>query len=191
MPTRMKWPGCLSQDFLQLALPCPCEVEAKAPKQQQQQHQDHQLHDSSTNSLSNLNANSEITKSKRDCTASSSSITLTDEQKIDDLNLPKQEVICRFRLLKQNRSRSSARLDRLKYVLKPEGGPRWDMSGDGGSSEADHDKDLNWMKANFEDLYDEDKILVFFKRLLNEWKQELDEMSGEEDGEGEVHCNNV
>lgn len=32
------------------------------------------------------------------------------------------------------------------------------------------------MKANFEDLGDEDKILVFFKRLLNEWNQELNEM---------------
>ena len=32
------------------------------------------------------------------------------------------------------------------------------------------------MKANFEELCDEDKILVFFKKLLNEWKQELREM---------------
>ncbi|KAG5529090.1 hypothetical protein RHGRI_029679 [Rhododendron griersonianum] len=31
-------------------------------------------------------------------------------------------------------------------------------------------------RANFEDLCDEDKILVFFKRLLNEWNQELNEM---------------
>lgn len=51
-----------------------------------------------------------------------------------------------------------------------------DLSGEGGSSGADLDKDLKRMKMNFEDLCDEDKILVFFKRLLNEWKQELDEM---------------
>ncbi|XP_073024017.1 uncharacterized protein [Primulina eburnea] len=52
-----------------------------------------------------------------------------------------------------------------------------DLSGDGGSSGVDHDKDLKRMKANFEELCHEDKILVFFKKLLNEWKQELDEMS--------------
>ncbi|KAG5565375.1 hypothetical protein RHGRI_001317 [Rhododendron griersonianum] len=48
--------------------------------------------------------------------------------------------------------------------------------GEGGSSGVDYDKDLKSMKANFEDLCDEDKILVFFKRLLNEWNQELNEM---------------
>ncbi|GFZ04734.1 splicing factor Prp18 family protein [Actinidia rufa] len=207
------------------------EAEAKAQKQQKQQHQDNQHHDSSTNSSSKPNANSEIAKSKPDSAASSSSKTLTDEQKIDDLNLPKQEVIRRLRLLKQPVTLfgedDEARLDRLKYVLKAgvfevddsdmtegqtndflrdivdlkkrqksgilsdrkrktvedgaedkEGGSRdGDMSGDGGSSDADHDKDLKRMKANFEDLCDEDKILVFFKRLLNEWKQELDEMN--------------
>ncbi|KZV17035.1 pre-mRNA-splicing factor 18 [Dorcoceras hygrometricum] len=52
-----------------------------------------------------------------------------------------------------------------------------DLSGEGGSSGVDHDEDLKRMKANFEELCDEDKILVFFKKLLNEWKQELDEMS--------------
>lgn len=30
------------------------------------------------------------------------------------------------------------------------------------------------LKANFEDLSDEDKILVFFKRLLQEWEHELE-----------------
>jgi len=44
----------------------------------------------------------------------------------------------------------------------------------------DYDKDLKSMKANFEDLCDEDKILVFFKRLLNEWNQELNEMGDAE-----------
>ncbi|KAL9662893.1 hypothetical protein QQ045_027728 [Rhodiola kirilowii] len=56
------------------------------------------------------------------------------------------------------------------------GGDDEDLSGDGVSSGVDNDKDLKRMKANFDDLCDEDKILVFFKRLLNEWKQELDEM---------------
>ena len=55
-----------------------------------------------------------------------------------------------------------------------------DMSGDGGSSGVDADKDVKRMKANLEELCDEDMILVFFKRLLNEWKQELDEMQENE-----------
>lgn len=33
---------------------------------------------------------------------------------------------------------------------------------------------LQRLKANFEELSDEDKILVFFKRLLLEWEQELE-----------------
>uniref|UniRef100_A0A7N0ZQH2 Pre-mRNA-splicing factor 18 n=1 Tax=Kalanchoe fedtschenkoi TaxID=63787 RepID=A0A7N0ZQH2_KALFE len=60
------------------------------------------------------------------------------------------------------------------------GGDDEDLSGDCGSSGADNDKDLKRMKADFDDLCDEDKILVFFKRLLNEWKQELDEMPDSE-----------
>lgn len=52
-----------------------------------------------------------------------------------------------------------------------------DLSGDDASSGVDHDKDLKRMKTNFEELCGEDKILVFFKKLLNEWKQELDEMT--------------
>lgn len=55
-----------------------------------------------------------------------------------------------------------------------------EMSGDGGSSGVDVDKDLKRMKANFHDLCDEDKILVFFKKLLNEWNQELEDMSDQE-----------
>ncbi|KAJ9696187.1 hypothetical protein PVL29_008435 [Vitis rotundifolia] len=159
---------------------------------------------------------------------SSSSKPLTDEQKIDEMVLPKQEVIRRLRFLKQPITLfgedDTARLDRLKYVLKagifevdsdmtegqtndflrdiaelrkrqktgilsdrkrksPEdgvedgegGGGDDDLSGDGGSSGVDADKDLKRMKANFEELCDEDKILVFFKRLLNEWNLELNE----------------
>lgn len=60
------------------------------------------------------------------------------------------------------------------------GGGEEDLSGDGGSSGVDADKDLKRMKTNFEELCDEDKILVFFKRLLNEWKQELDAMTDAE-----------
>ncbi|XP_072989243.1 uncharacterized protein [Typha latifolia] len=160
---------------------------------------------------------------------------LSDEQRIDDLVLPRHEVIRRFRLLKQPITLfgedDAARLDRLKIILKSgvievdsdmtegqtndflrdiselrkrhksgsssstflkagkrddggdaleDGGGDGDgdknLSGDGGSSGVDADKDLKRMKAKFEELCDEDKILVFFKRLLYEWKQELDEM---------------
>lgn len=168
-------------------------------------------------------------------TATSSSATasksLTDEQNIDNLVLPKQEVIRRLRFLKQPITLfgedDESRLDRLKYVLKTGmfevdsdmtegqtndflrdiaelrkrqktgilserkrqktdvdgvvedgdgGGGEEELSADGGSSGVDADKDLKRMKANFDELCDEDKILVFFKRLLNEWNQELDEM---------------
>lgn len=57
------------------------------------------------------------------------------------------------------------------------GGGDDDVSGDGASSGVDIDKDLKRMKTNFDELCDEDKILVFFKKLLIEWKQELDEMT--------------
>lgn len=56
------------------------------------------------------------------------------------------------------------------------GGGDEELSADGGSSGVDMDKDLKRMKANFDELCEEDKILVFFKRLLNEWNQELNEM---------------
>ncbi|KAK5811195.1 uncharacterized protein LOC108469631 [Gossypium arboreum] len=163
-----------------------------------------------------------------------SSKSLTDEQNIDNLDLPRQEVIRRLRFLKQPITLfgedDAARLERLKYVLKAGifevdsdmtdgqtndflrdiaelrkrqktgilsdrkrkdreegegggedreeegGGGGGELSGDGGSSGVDMDKDLKRMKVNFDELCDEDKILVFFKRLLNEWKQELDEM---------------
>lgn len=61
-------------------------------------------------------------------------------------------------------------------VEEGEGGGADEESADGGSSGVDADKDLKRMKANFDDLCEEDKILVFFKRLLNEWNQELNEM---------------
>lgn len=172
------------------------------------------------------------TSSKSDTVASlSSSAKTPTEQKIDDLNLPRQEVIRRLRFLKQPITLfgedDSARLDRLKYVLKAgiwdevdsdmtegqtndflrdiaelkkrqksgmmgdrkrkssenedgEGGVGGtggdDDLSDGGSSGVDNDKDLRLMKSNFAELCKEDKILVFFKRLLYEWKQELNEM---------------
>ncbi|KAM5563726.1 hypothetical protein ABKV19_018375 [Rosa sericea] len=180
-------------------------------------------------SKSNPNAAATTTTSA----APSASKALTDEQKIDLINIPKPEVIRRLRILKQPITLfgedDDARLDRLKHVLKTgmfevdsdmtegqtndflrdiaelrkrqksgivsdrkrknsevvdgvvedgEGGVREDeLDGDGGSSGADVDRDLKLMKANFDELCDEDKILVFFKRLLSEWKQELGQMT--------------
>ncbi|GAB2282509.1 hypothetical protein Dimus_017051 [Dionaea muscipula] len=183
---------------------------------------------SASSSLALLNSSSALANTD----SSTKTQTLAnDEKKIDDLNLPRQEVIRRLRFLKQPVTLfgedDEARLDRLKYVLKAgtfevdsdimegqtndflrdivelkkrqktgilsdrkrksedledgEGGKGdEDLSGDGGSSGVDADKDLKRMKANFDELSDEDKILVFFKRLLNEWGQELDEMQDAE-----------
>ncbi|CAH9112393.1 unnamed protein product [Cuscuta europaea] len=203
------------------------EAEAKALRKKQSEQQ----HNSCANSSSNPNSNSDhLSKSNAEFNTSSKTLTLTDEQKIDSLNLPRQEVIRRLRFLKQPVTLfgedDEARLDRLKYVLKAGlfevddsdmtegqtndflrdivelkkrqksgilserkrkstdegedkdgGGGDEDLSGEGGSSGVDYDKDLKRMKTKFEELCDEDKILVFFKRLLNEWSQELDEMS--------------
>ncbi|KAF3436288.1 hypothetical protein FNV43_RR23380 [Rhamnella rubrinervis] len=181
-----------------------------------------------TNSNSSTIATTSTTATSSTATTSKS---LTHEQNIDNMVLPKQEVIRRLRFLKQPITLfgedDDSRLERLKYVLKAGlfevdsdmtegqtndflrdiaelrkrqktgmmserkrrktdvdgaaedgegGGGEEELSGDGGSSGVDTDKDLKRMKANFDELCDEDKILVFFKRLLNEWNQELDEM---------------
>nr|XP_043610540.1 pre-mRNA-splicing factor 18 [Erigeron canadensis] len=156
-----------------------------------------------------------------------SSIAKSDEQKIDDLILTRQEVIRRLRLLKQPVTvfgeSDDDRLDRLKHVLKTgefelddsdmtegqtndflrdivdlkkrqksgiserkrkanneESKEDKDEEEDGegsGGDEEDGDGDGKRMKTEFRELCDEDKILVFFKKLLIEWNQELDEMS--------------
>ncbi|XP_039030803.1 pre-mRNA-splicing factor 18-like [Hibiscus syriacus] len=176
-----------------------------------------------------------VTESTTATTTACSSKSLTNEQNIDNLDLPRQEVIRRLRILKQPITLfgedDATRLDRLKYVLKAglfevdrdmtdgqtndflrdiaelrkwqksgissdrkrkereeegggedgeRGGGEEELSGDSGSNGVDMDKDLKRMKTIFDELCDEDKILVFFKRLLNEWKQELDEMGESE-----------
>jgi pre-mRNA-splicing factor 18 len=159
---------------------------------------------------------------------------LSEERRIDELDLPRNEVIRRLRVLRQPVTLfgedDAARLERFKLVLKSgviddiddldrtegqtndflvdmiemrkrqktgrdtyakskgkrvggggEGGAGGDSADDGGGKgsgdDADGDKDAHRMRANFEELCNEDKILVFFKKLLNEWKQELDDMS--------------
>lgn len=185
-----------------------------------------------SSSKSNTNAAATTTSAA----PSSVSKALTDEEKIDMINIPRPEVIRRLRILKQPITLfgedDDARLDRLKHVLKTgmfevdsdmtegqtndflrdiaelrkrqksgivsdrkrknsevvdgvvedgEGGVREDeLDGDGGSSGADVERDTKLMKANFDQLCDEDKILVFFKRLLSEWKQELGQMTAAE-----------
>lgn len=156
----------------------------------------------------------------------------SDEEAIEELVLPRAEVIRRLRYLKQPITLfgedDDARVARLKALLKagmtdPDselmegqrndflvdmaelrkrekhgrleprkeknkekegtddgdrdggGGGEQNITGDGGfSSGIDNDKDVKRLKANFEELSDEDKILVFFKRLLLEWEQELE-----------------
>uniref|UniRef100_A0A0V0I8T8 Pre-mRNA-splicing factor 18 n=1 Tax=Solanum chacoense TaxID=4108 RepID=A0A0V0I8T8_SOLCH len=206
------------------------EAEAKALRQKLLEQNQKSTDDSSSKS----NSKTDTQCLKQDSSSSSVSKVLTDEQKIDGLNLPRQEVIRRLRFLKQPVTLfgedDEARLDRLKFVLKAGtfevddsdmtegqtndflrdivelkkrqksgmmserkrkvtedsgedkdgGGGDEDLSGDGNSSGVDHDKDLKRMKTNFVELCDEDKILVFFKKLLNEWNQELDEMTDSE-----------
>ncbi|KAJ8547533.1 hypothetical protein K7X08_011119 [Anisodus acutangulus] len=207
------------------------EAEAKSLRQKQSQHQHNKSTDDNNN---NNNSTSSSSKSISKTDIQHDSSTLTDEQKIDGLNLPRQEVIRRLRFLKQPVTifgeDDVARLDRLKFILKAGlfevddsdmtegqtndflrdiielkkrqksgmmserkrkvsedvgedkdgGGGDEDLSGDGASSGVDYDKDLKRMKMDFGDLCDEDKILVFFKKLLNEWNQELDEMTDSE-----------
>ncbi|CAN6561295.1 hypothetical protein ACFX13_031865 [Malus domestica] len=202
------------------------ELEAKAQRQAAASNSASASGSSAAKSNSNSAAASSSGTTSSNAAASKS---LTDEQNIDKMNLPKQEVVRRLRFLKQPITLfgedDDARLDRLKYVLKAglfevdsdmtegqtndflrdiaelrkrqksglvskrqktevdggvedgEGGVREDdLSADGCSSGVDADKDLKRMKTNFEELCDEDKILVFFKKLLNEWNQELREM---------------
>lgn len=142
--------------------------------------------------------------------------TLTEEQRIENLDLPKQEVVRRLRFLKQPITLfgedDAARLERLKTTMKSgvleidsdmtEGQTndflrdiyllqkrqksgmndrkkeKKGNEGDGEEKDVNEkeDKDAKKMAAEFEELCDEDKILVFFKRLLNEWGKELEEM---------------
>uniref|UniRef100_A0A0E0LMG5 Pre-mRNA-splicing factor 18 n=1 Tax=Oryza punctata TaxID=4537 RepID=A0A0E0LMG5_ORYPU len=162
---------------------------------------------------------------------------LSEERRIDELDLPRHEVVRRLRILREPVTLfgedDAARLARLKFVLKSgviddiddldmtegqtndflrdmvelrkrqragrdtyvkgkgkragggdggEGGAGGDNTDDGdgdgrrSGDDADADKDSKRMKTKFEELCDEDKILVFFKKLLIEWNQELDEM---------------
>ncbi|XP_060186964.1 uncharacterized protein LOC132616526 isoform X2 [Lycium barbarum] len=126
-------------------------------------------------------------------------------------SLPQEEVIRRLRFLKHPVTLfgedEEARLVRLNFVLKA-GLFEVDDSTEGQTNDflrdilelkksgmlkrkATEDKerdegDLKRMKMNFEDLCDEDKILVFYKKLLNEWNQELDhEADNRKEDQGE------
>lgn len=203
---------------------------------QLQQLRDEERRELQAKSLRTTGAAAPATPSTAAATASAAASTAStaaspsEERRIDDLVLPRPEVIRRLRLLKQPVTLfgedDDARLDRFKLTLKAGvfevdsdmtegqtndflrdihelrkrqktgilhgrskgkdkdgmedgdggGGGDGDLSGDGGSSGVDADKDLTRMKADFEGLCEEDRILVFFKRLLNEWNQELEEM---------------
>ncbi|KAJ6681342.1 PRE-MRNA SPLICING FACTOR-RELATED [Salix koriyanagi] len=186
---------------------------------------------STTTPNSSAAASTTTTTINNSTSSATTSKPLTVEQNIDNLVLPKQEVIRRLRFLKQPITLfgedEDARLDRLKYVLKAgifeidsdmtegqtndflrdiaelrkrqksgivsgrkrkdredggggedgEGGEGdGELGGECGAGGGDNDLDSKRMKANLEELCEEDKILVFFKRLLNEWNEELDEM---------------
>ncbi|CAK7346577.1 unnamed protein product [Dovyalis caffra] len=204
------------------------ELEAKS--QRQSSSSSITSSNSTTTPNSTTAASTTTTTTNNSASTATTSKSLTHEQNIDSLALPKQEVIRRLRFLKQPITLfgedDDARLDRLKYVLKAglfevdsdmtegqtndflrdivelrkrqksgimsgrkrkdredggggedgEGGEvDGELGGEGAAGGGDNDLDVKRMKANFEELCEEDKILVFFKRLLNEWNQELDD----------------
>ncbi|PWZ45655.1 Pre-mRNA-splicing factor 18 [Zea mays] len=162
--------------------------------------------------------------------ANSAAAATGSERRIDELDLPRHEVVRRLRVLREPVTLfgedDDARLARFKLVLKSgviddidmtegqtndflrdmiemrkrqkagrdtyakgkskrvdggdggaAGGSADDGDAKGSGDDADADKDSKRMRTKFEELCNEDKILVFFKKLLNEWNQELDEMT--------------
>lgn len=105
------------------------------------------------------------------------------------LNLPKHEVIRQLRILKQPVTLFSEsdgdRLDRLNYVVHATCTTLFEIDdGDmterrtNGHDDVDGIERFKHMKTD--DLFemcDEDKIVVFFNKVLSEWKHELDEMT--------------
>ncbi|AQK44930.1 pre-mRNA-splicing factor 18 [Zea mays] len=159
---------------------------------------------------------------------SAAAATGSEERRIDELDLPRHEVVRRLRVLREPVTLfgedDDARLARFKLVLKSgiiddidmiegqtndflrdmiemrkrqkagrdtyakgkskrvddggaAGGSADDGDAKGSGDDANADKDSKRMRTKFEELCNEDKILVFFKKLLNEWNQELDEMT--------------
>ncbi|XP_008663390.1 pre-mRNA-splicing factor 18 [Zea mays] len=161
---------------------------------------------------------------------SAAAATGSEERRIDELDLPRHEVVRRLRVLREPVTLfgedDDARLARFKLVLKSgviddidmtegqtndflrdmiemrkrqkagrdtyakgkskrvdggdwgaAGGSADDGDAKGSGDDVDADKDSKRMRTKFEELCNEDKILVFFKKLLNEWNQELDEMT--------------
>jgi pre-mRNA-splicing factor 18 len=159
---------------------------------------------------------------------SAAAATGSEERRIDELDLPRHEVVRRLRVLREPVTlfgeNDDARLARFKLVLKSgviddidmtegqtndflrdmiemrkrqkagrdtyakgkskrvddggaAGGSADDGDAKGSGDDANADKDSKRMRTKFEELCNEDKILVFFKKLLNEWNQELDEMT--------------
>ncbi|XP_071722003.1 uncharacterized protein [Rutidosis leptorrhynchoides] len=211
------------------------ELEAKAQRQAAANSSSTAVSASASSAGSSSATATAVSATAGSSSAANASSSLTDERNIDNLVLPRQEVIRRLRFLKQPITLfgedDDARLERMKYVLKAGifevdsdimegqtndflrdivelkkrqksgissdrkrrkdwkkgggddgegGGGEDEHSGDGGSSGVDNDMDSKRMKSNFDELCDEDKILVYFKRLLNEWRQELDAMPDSE-----------
>lgn len=127
--------------------------------------------------------------------------SLLSERGNDDAaaGLPRDEVVRRLRILKQPATLfgedDAARFRRLQAVI--ESGPieveeemadgqtngfltAGNGQGDGelgAAAEGEEvDTDLKRLRGDFEELCDEDKILVFFSKLLSEWGQEVEEM---------------
>ncbi|KAJ6773873.1 hypothetical protein OIU79_017346 [Salix purpurea] len=145
-------------------------------------------------------SSSSITTSTSTTTPNSSAAASTTTTTINNSTSSATTSKAPNRRTKYRQPHEDARLDRLKVEEEAEewdceweeeegqrGWRRWGrMEREGKGMESlvvsvglvggDNDLDSKRMKANLEELCEEDKILVFFKRLLNEWNEELDEM---------------
>lgn len=101
---------------------------------------------------------------------------------IDDLDMVEGQTNEFLRDIVETRKRRKVTAGRYTNTKgRRVGGGAGGISADEDEGDGDDD-DLKRMNANFEELCEEDRILVFFKRLLNEWKQELDAMTELEKG---------
>ncbi|KAK3127293.1 hypothetical protein QOZ80_7AG0571060 [Eleusine coracana subsp. coracana] len=96
---------------------------------------------------------------------------------VDDLNIAEGQTNEFLRDVIETRKRRKVAAGRDTSAKgRRVGGGAGGNSADEDDGDGDDD-DEKRMNANFEELCEEDRILVFFKRLLNECKQQLDAMT--------------
>ena len=95
---------------------------------------------------------------------------------IDGLGMTRgqQDFLTGEDVIEMRKRRRSAR---DAYCKRAVGGAAGGDGRSGDDDDAGTDRDLERMEAEFDELCVEDKILVFFNKLLNQWRRELDGMS--------------